>query len=45
MLTYPEKKWLKEYHQTVWQHTSPHLNEAEQNFLLDSINKFSFDIC
>ncbi len=45
MLTYPEKKWLKEYHQNIWQQTSHHLNQVEQNFLLDSVTKFSFDIC
>jgi len=43
MLTYPEKKWLKDYHQTVWQHTSPHLTKPEQDFLLNCVNKFSFD--
>lgn len=44
MLTYPEKKWLREYHQNIWQQTSKHLNEVEKNFLLDCVNKFSFDI-
>jgi Xaa-Pro aminopeptidase len=44
MLTYPEKKWLQNYHQTIWQQTSQHLTEAEKKFLLDCVNKFSFDL-
>jgi len=33
MLTYPEKKWLKEYHQNIYQKFKNNLSESENNWL------------
>jgi Xaa-Pro aminopeptidase len=33
MLTYPEKKWLKEYHQEILEKTESYLSEEEKNWL------------
>lgn len=35
MLDRDEKQWLNEYHQTVQQRLSPHLDQAEKNWLIE----------
>jgi len=41
MMTYPEKKWLKEYHETVFEAVKSSLNEEEMVWLRNLIERFS----
>ncbi len=40
MLTYPEKKWLRHYHQEIWQKFSEILSGQERQFLQEICLKF-----
>ncbi len=40
MLTYPEKKWLRNYHQEIWQKFSEILSGQERQFLQEICIKF-----
>jgi Xaa-Pro aminopeptidase len=40
MMTYPEKKWLKEYHETVFEAVKSSLNEEETVWLKNLIERF-----
>ncbi len=41
MLTYPEKKWLREYHEEIFQTLKNDLNGEEQEWLSNLCKKFS----
>jgi Xaa-Pro aminopeptidase len=40
MLTYPEKKWLKEYHEEILKKLGDGLDEDEKGWLEETIKKF-----
>jgi len=40
MLTYPEKKWLKEYHQGIYLKLKDKLLESEKNWLNNICQRF-----
>lgn len=41
MLTVPEKKWLRKYHEEISKVFVTKLNDAEKNWLIDLVGKFS----
>lgn len=41
MLTYPEKKWLKEYHENIFATIASQLNAEEKSWLKNIVEKFN----
>jgi Xaa-Pro aminopeptidase len=41
MLTYPEKKWLRQYHEMILSLIKYALNSEEKNWLQELLKKFS----
>ena len=40
MLTYPEKKWLREYHERIFDEFKNKLNSKEKEWLQNLLNQF-----
>ena len=40
MMTYPEKKWLRNYHELISKKFSKKLNEEQKTWLEENLNQF-----